>query len=118
MCRARLFRPLHRGPDRILWYTFYHNMRGNQCQGYGSLPVDFESGASNNVRPMNIIFIVIDTLRAASLGCYGYARPTSPSLDRFSAEGVRFERAFAAGIPTTSAHTTMFTGMHPLSHNI
>jgi len=67
---------------------------------------------------MNIVFIVIDTLRASRLGCYGYPKPTSPTLDRLASEGVRFERAFAPGIPTTPAHTTMFTGMHPLSHNI
>jgi arylsulfatase len=67
---------------------------------------------------MNIVCIVIDTLRATRLGCYGYNKPTSPAIDRFSAEGVRFERAFAPGIPTTPAHTTMFTGLHPLTHNI
>jgi arylsulfatase len=61
---------------------------------------------------------VIDTLRASRLGCYGYAKPTSPTLDRLAREGVRFERAFAPGIPTTPAHTTMFTGLHPLTHNI
>ena len=80
--------------------------------------VDFDGYAAYNYGNMNIIFIVVDTLRARSLGCYGYAKPTSPTLDRFAAEGARFERAFAAGIPTTPAHTTMFTGMHPLSHNI
>jgi arylsulfatase len=67
---------------------------------------------------MNIVFIVIDTLRASRLGCYGYAKPTSPTLDRLAGEGVRFDRTFAPGIPTTPAHTTMFTGMHPLNHNI
>jgi arylsulfatase A-like enzyme len=67
---------------------------------------------------MNVIFIVVDTLRASRMGCYGYPKPTSPTMDRLAAEGVRFERAFAPGIPTTPAHTTMFTGMHPLSHNI
>ncbi len=67
---------------------------------------------------MNILYIVIDTLRARSLGCYGYSKPTSPAMDAFATAGARFERAFAPGIPTTPAHTTMFTGMHPLSHNI
>src|ERR1051325_6210730 len=67
---------------------------------------------------MNIVFIVIDTLRASRLGCYGYGKPTSPAMDRLAREGARFERAFAPGIPTTPAHTTIFTGMHPISHNI
>jgi arylsulfatase len=67
---------------------------------------------------MNIVFIVIDTLRAKRLGCYGYAKPTSPAMDRLAREGARFANCFAPGIPTTPAHATMFTGMHPLSHNI
>src|SRR5438105_5034323 len=67
---------------------------------------------------MNILFIVVDTLRADHLGCYGYGKPTSPAIDRLASEGVLFERCYAPGIPTTPAHTTMYTGMHPLSHNI
>ncbi|HZO89512.1 MAG TPA: sulfatase [Chthonomonadaceae bacterium] len=67
---------------------------------------------------MNIIFIVIDTLRASRLGCYGYPKPTSPTLDRLAGQGARFARCFAPGIPTTPAHTTMYTGQHPLTHNI
>ncbi len=67
---------------------------------------------------MNIVFIVVDTLRATRLGCYGYPLPTSPHIDAVAADGVRFERCFAPGIPTTPAHTTMYTGLHPLTHNI
>lgn len=67
---------------------------------------------------MNILFIDIDTLRADHLGCYGYSKPTSPAIDRLAEEGVLFERCYAPGIPTTPAHTTMYTGLHPLAHNI
>lgn len=69
-------------------------------------------------RLMNIICIVIDTLRASRLGCYGYPKPTSPAIDQFATEGVRFTHCFAPGIPTTPAHTTLFTGLHPITHNI
>lgn len=67
---------------------------------------------------MNILFIDVDTLRADHLGCYGYPNPVSPAVDQLAAEGVVFERCYAQGIPTTPAHATMYTGMHPLSHNI
>jgi arylsulfatase A-like enzyme len=67
---------------------------------------------------MNIVFIVVDTLRANRLGCYGYPKPTSPTLDRLAEQGACFARCFAPGIPTTPAHTTMYTGLHPLTHNI
>jgi len=43
----------------------------------------------------DVILIVIDTLRADHLGCYGYDRDTSPHLDGMAARGVRFEQATA-----------------------
>ncbi|HLK56422.1 MAG TPA: sulfatase [Chthonomonadaceae bacterium] len=67
---------------------------------------------------MNIIIIVVDTLRATRLGCYQYPKPTSPTIDRLASQGARFSRCFAPGIPTTPAHTTLYTGLHPLTHNI
>jgi arylsulfatase len=59
---------------------------------------------------MKIIFVSIDTLRADRLSCYGYPKPTSPYIDRIASQGVLFEKAFAADIPTEVAHTGIFTG--------
>ena len=36
----------------------------------------------------SVLLISIDTLRADHLGCYGYERPTSPSIDCFAAAGL------------------------------
>ena len=33
---------------------------------------------------MNIIFIVGDALRRDKLGCYGYNKPTSPTIDKLA----------------------------------
>ncbi|MBP1966562.1 sulfatase family protein [Paenibacillus aceris] len=59
---------------------------------------------------MNIVFISMDTMRASRLGCYGYEKPTSPYMDQIAEQGVLFERAYAADIPTEVAHTGIFTG--------
>ncbi|OXM16319.1 sulfatase family protein [Paenibacillus herberti] len=59
---------------------------------------------------MNFIFISLDTLRADRLGAYGYKKPTSPYIDKIASEGVLFEKAYAADIPTEVAHTGIFTG--------
>jgi arylsulfatase len=67
---------------------------------------------------MNIILISLDTLRASRLGSYGYGKPTSPYLDQIAKEGVLFERAYAADIPTEVAHTGVFTGKVGLSTGI
>jgi arylsulfatase A-like enzyme len=66
----------------------------------------------------NVVIIAIDTLRADHLGCYGYHKPTSPNIDALAAESVVFERAFAPGIPTMPAFTTLLTGLHPYRHGI
>jgi arylsulfatase A-like enzyme len=67
---------------------------------------------------MNILLVVVDSLRADHLGCYGYGLPTSPSIDALASESILFERAFAAGIPTMPSFTTLLTGMHPYRHGI
>ena len=41
----------------------------------------------------NVLLVVIDTLRADRLSCYGHTRTTSPTLDRLAEEGLRCERA-------------------------
>jgi arylsulfatase A-like enzyme len=64
----------------------------------------------------NIIFIVIDTLRADRLGCYGHSRPTSPNIDRIAREGVLFETAVAPGAWTLPTHASMFSGMYSSKH--
>ncbi len=66
----------------------------------------------------NLLLIVIDTLRADHLGCYGYARNTSPNIDTLAQQGVVGESLFAPGIPTQPAFTTIFTGQHPITHQI
>ena len=67
---------------------------------------------------MNFILLVIDSLRADRLSCYGYHRPTTPFLDSMAASGVRFENFFTPVTPTQPAITTLFTGQFPLTHRI
>lgn len=61
----------------------------------------------------NVVLIILDTVRAANLGLYGYARPTSPELSRWAEEGVVFERAYSTAPWTLPSHATLFTGRYP-----
>ncbi len=66
----------------------------------------------------NILFIVMDSVRASNLSCYGYHRPTTPNLDKFAAEGVLFEQAISEGCWTLPVHTSLFTGLYPSHHGV
>ncbi|MCH7700077.1 MAG: sulfatase [Planctomycetes bacterium] len=66
----------------------------------------------------NIVLITIDTLRADHLGCYGYFRDTSPTIDALAAESVFFERCIVPMATTLPTHASIFTGTYPLEHGI
>ena len=65
---------------------------------------------------LNVVLIVIDTLRADHLGCYGYFRDASPTIDKIAREGVLFENFYASGIPTGPGFTSIITGLYPINH--
>jgi len=62
---------------------------------------------------LNVLFLMIDTLRAERLGSYGYQRDTSPVLDRLANSGVRFERHLAQSTWTKSSMASIWTGLYP-----
>ncbi|MFA5147305.1 MAG: sulfatase [Candidatus Omnitrophota bacterium] len=72
--------------------------------------------ARNNVprgeRP-NIVWIVIDALRADHLGCYGYGRDTSSFIDGFAGKGILFEHAFSQESYTQASVASFFTSTYP-----
>jgi arylsulfatase A-like enzyme len=67
---------------------------------------------------VNVVWIVIDCLRADRLGCYGYERPTTPHLDRVAREATRFTQCISPHIPTQPAHTSFFASKDVFSHRI
>jgi len=69
-------------------------------------------------RNLNVLLISIDTLRADHLGCYGYSRPTSPTMDAFAAESVRFDQAITQAPWTTPSHMTLMTALAPSLHGV
>jgi arylsulfatase A-like enzyme len=63
--------------------------------------------------PRNVIVILVDTLRADHLGTYGYARPTSPNVDAFAAETVKFEDARSQASCTFPSANSILTSRWP-----
>jgi arylsulfatase A-like enzyme len=65
---------------------------------------------------LNVVIIGVDTLRPDHLGCYGYARETSPSIDRFAAGGILCENAISQSPWTLPSFATVFTSLYPTQH--
>jgi arylsulfatase A-like enzyme len=66
--------------------------------------------------PLNVMIIAVDTLRADHLGCYGYARPTSPNIDELAAGGVLCEMCVSQAPWTLPSFSTVFTSLFPTQH--
>jgi arylsulfatase A-like enzyme len=64
----------------------------------------------------NIVLIVIDTLRADRLGCYGSPVATSPGIDRLAARSTRFENAYTTAPWTLPAFASLLTSTYPWEH--
>lgn len=69
-------------------------------------------GCGPKERP-SMVLVVVDTLRADYMGCYGYEKDTTPNLDRISKEGALFSRVFAASPWTGPSVASITTGMYP-----
>jgi len=77
-------------------------------------------GAADRQKPTrpNVLLVVVDTLRADSLGCYGRSRPTSPAIDALAADAVRFENAYATAPWTMPSVASILTGQYPSKHGV
>ena len=82
-----------------------------------ALLVSALAGCGRGPRP-DVVVISIDSLRPDHLSCYGYPFPTSPTLDRLAAEGVRFETALSTSSWTLPAHAALFTGLYDSGHRL
>ena len=66
----------------------------------------------------HVVMVIIDTLRADRLGCYGYRLPTSPEIDRYASKGVRFANVISQTSWTRPSVASMLTSLHPRSIGI
>jgi arylsulfatase A-like enzyme len=68
---------------------------------------------ADGARPMSVLLISLDAARPDHLSAYGYARPTTPNLQRFAENGALFTRAYAAAPQSLRSFAAIFTGQYP-----
>ncbi|MHC4942329.1 MAG: sulfatase family protein [Planctomycetota bacterium] len=73
---------------------------------------------SRGSKPPNLLILMVDTLRADHLGCYGHARDTSPELDRFAEGSVLFAAHYAQASRTGPSVASLFTSLHARTHGV
>ena len=76
------------------------------------------AGAAYPSEKPNVLFIIIDTLRADHLGCFGYPRNTSPVIDSLVQTGVLFEQAIVQVPRTNPSVASIFTSVYPSRHGV
>ena len=84
------------------------------CAVTPSLPTQESGNAEDGER--SVLFWLIDTCRADRLSVYGYERPTTPFLERLSAEGVTFERCYSQAPWTKPSMSSIMTSLYPTRH--
>lgn len=66
----------------------------------------------------NIVFVSFDALQARHVGCLGYDRNVTPTIDAFAQKSYRFTNAISVASWTVPASMTWFTGVYPSEHKM
>lgn len=67
---------------------------------------------------LNVVFLLVDTLRADRLGAYGYTRPTSPAIDALARSGIMFRHVYSQSSWTKTSMASLWTGTYPARNGV
>lgn len=59
---------------------------------------------------MRILYLDLDALTPSHLGCYGYGRDTSPTMDAIAAAGLRCTNVYTSDAPCLPSRTAFYQG--------
>jgi arylsulfatase A-like enzyme len=80
------------------------------------LSLIFLRGLHTSAPIKNFVIIVIDTLRADKLSCYGNPVDLTPEIDSFAQNAVRFDQVFSHAPWTLPSVASIFTSQYPFKH--
>ncbi|MEX0777692.1 MAG: sulfatase [Phycisphaeraceae bacterium] len=59
---------------------------------------------------MRILYLDIDSLNPSHLGCYGYHRKTSPTIDAIAGRGMRCTNVYCSDAPCLPSRSALYSG--------
>jgi arylsulfatase A-like enzyme len=83
----------------------------------GTYDSSYAGQSAATLRRPNIVLIILDTLRADHLSCYGYPKTTTPNIDALTSQAIRYNHAYAAASYTLPSVASIVTGLYPCGHN-
>lgn len=75
------------------------------------------AGSAAGARP-HIVFVVLDAARADHFGVYGYARDTTPNIDRIAKDSLVFRNAISECSYTVCSMPSLLTGLSFIQHGL
>jgi iduronate 2-sulfatase len=76
-----------------------------------------ETTAANGEKPLNVMFIIVDDLRA-ELGSYGCGQMKTPNFDRLARSSMQFNRAYVQQAICCASRAGFLTGCRPDSTGV
>ncbi|MBX0323117.1 sulfatase-like hydrolase/transferase [Halomicroarcula sp. F13] len=67
---------------------------------------------------VNVLLIVLDSVRAQNVSLYDYHRETTPFLEAYSDRATVYTQARAPGIHSVASHASLWTGAHVEQHQV
>ncbi len=110
--------PASDGIFSLIQAVRFHLGGKNTFVRFQKRPVHEMPPALDREAPFNGVFILNESLRARNMSAYGYARPTTPQLDRYLAarpgSAYLFTSAFTNSTVTQVSVPMVFTGRNPV----
>jgi arylsulfatase A-like enzyme len=97
-------------PLRRLTRRRFLKQGGRGAAGLALLGALGQRGAAAAAGRMNVVVIIVDSVRADHVGIYGGHRVKTPNLDRLARQSLRFTRARPEAFPTVPARRAIMSG--------
>ena len=77
-----------------------------------------KNNSTNDSGKYNVLLVTLDTTRTERLSCYGNKYNTTPHLDAFADQAIKFDKTIVQASATPISHASILTGLNPYQHGV